>query len=99
MRDPLQRTLPLGFLITIFEFRIANSESGIPNRELRYLRTKNSAPSEGILHESMRIKNKELRARRHRKEQVIKEAIRVAKAEKAAQTKAAPKRAAKPKAS
>ena len=48
----------------------------------------------------MRIKNKELRARRHRKEQVIKEAIRTAKAEKAATAKpVATKRAPKPKAS
>lgn len=47
----------------------------------------------------MRIKNKELRARRHRKEQVIKEAIRTAKAEKAASKPAAPKRTPKPKAS
>ena len=48
----------------------------------------------------MRIKNKELRTRRHRKEQVIKAAIRAAKAEKAATAKpAAAKRAPKAKAS
>lgn len=46
----------------------------------------------------MRIKNKELRQRRHRKEQVIKEAIRVAKAggPKSSPTKSAAK--AEPKA-
>lgn len=45
----------------------------------------------------MRVRNKELRTKRHRKEQIIKEAIRTAKAEAAAggkKTKAA--KAAKP---
>ena len=49
----------------------------------------------------MRVRNKELRNRRHRKEQTIKEAIRVAKAAAAGGAKkekkaAAPKAAAKP---
>ncbi len=49
----------------------------------------------------MRVRNKEIRTKRHRKEQIIKDAIRVAKAEAAAGGKkekkvAAPKAAAKP---
>ena len=49
----------------------------------------------------MRVRNKEMRVKRHRKEQIIKEAIRTAKAEAAAGGKkekkaAAPKAAAKP---
>ncbi len=45
----------------------------------------------------MRIKNKELRARRHRKEQTIKDAVRTAKAEAAAKKPAAKKAPAKAK--
>ncbi|MBN9501934.1 MAG: hypothetical protein BGO01_09340 [Armatimonadetes bacterium 55-13] len=53
----------------------------------------------------MRVKNKEIRKRRHRKEQVIKDAIRVAKAggstdkgeKKAVAEKPAAKKAAAPK--
>ena len=54
----------------------------------------------------MRVRNKEIRTKRHRKEQIIKDAIRVAKAEAASGGKkekkvaapkpAAPKAAAKP---
>jgi hypothetical protein len=49
----------------------------------------------------MRVRNKEMRVKRHRKEQIIKEAIRVAKAESASGVKkekkaAAPKATAKP---
>lgn len=43
----------------------------------------------------MRIRNRELRAKRHRKEQTIKEAIRTAKAESAAGGKKEKKTSAK----
>ncbi|MBI1334596.1 MAG: hypothetical protein JST12_17605 [Armatimonadetes bacterium] len=43
----------------------------------------------------MRVRNKEIRAKRHRKEQIIKDAIRTAKAEAAGGSKKE-KKAAKP---